>query len=100
LLFSSDPIDAKEAQAIGLVDEIVEPDALPQRLAERATELAQGPTLALGLAKRLLQDSYAADLATFLKHEVSAQGVLLQSDDYREGRLALREKRDPRFTGR
>ncbi len=100
LLFGSDPIDAQTAQAMGLVDEVVEPEALAGRLAERAAELAQGPTLALGLAKRLLLDSYSLDLAGFLQRETSLQGVLLNSQDYAEGRLAFREKRDPKFNGR
>ena len=100
LLFKRDAVLATEALAMGLVDEVLEPEALPARIAEFAADLADRPTLAMGLAKRLLQESSSLDLAAFLKRETESQGILLQSEDHREGRLAFREKRPPKFVGR
>lgn len=99
LMYRRDPVGAERALELGLVDELVEPEALMTRTAEFAADLAERPTLAMGLAKRLLQESFSLDLDTFLRREVAAQGVALGSEDYQEGRVAFREKRSPKFNG-
>ena len=62
--------------------------------------LAAGPTRALGLSKRLLNDSFETDLADSLEREAAYQSLATTSGDLVEGMAAFKERRDPRFTGR
>ena len=54
LIFSGRAVDAEEALAIGLVDEIVSPEFVESRALARAAELAAGAVVAQGLAKRAI----------------------------------------------
>ena len=65
-----------------------------------AARLAAGPTRALGLSKRLLNESFETDLADSLEREAAYQSLATTSDDLVEGMAAFKERRDPRFTGR
>ena len=99
-LVSNRPLDAAEALELGLVDEVVPPDELGQRLAERAQALAAGPTRALALTKRLLADAPGTPLREQLEREALAQAEAASTEDFREGVAAFLEKRAPRFSGR
>lgn len=57
LVFSGRRLPATEAHALGLVDHLVAVEEFGTEVARRAAELAAGPTIALGLAKRLLDQS-------------------------------------------
>ncbi len=93
-------LTAAEAHTWGLVSEVAEADAFAARVAERAAELAAGPTLAMGLAKRLFDEAATATLQEQLEREAQAQAVAAASEDFREGVAAFGEKREPRFSGR
>jgi 2-(1,2-epoxy-1,2-dihydrophenyl)acetyl-CoA isomerase len=99
LVYSGRRIDAAEAQALGLVSAVV-PDAQLEAAAwEHARAFAQGPTLALGFAKKMFKLMYQPDLEAFLDAEAWAQGLALQSDDHKEGVHAFFDKRPPVFKG-
>jgi 2-(1,2-epoxy-1,2-dihydrophenyl)acetyl-CoA isomerase len=90
-------VDAEEALALGLVHEVVPEDELMQRTLELARELANGPQVAMRLLKRAVYN--AAELA-FDKacDDIAARtAVSDHHPDAREGVLAWREKRVPRF---
>jgi 2-(1,2-epoxy-1,2-dihydrophenyl)acetyl-CoA isomerase len=57
------------------------------------------PTLALGLTKRLLNESLSNDLEAQLKLESKLQIQAGSSNDYKEGVTAFVEKRKPEFKG-
>lgn len=97
---SNRKLSAADAQAWGLVSEVVEADAFPSRVAETAATLAAGPTRAIGMTKRLFDHAAAATLEEQLELEAQLQSVAAQSDDFREGVTAFVEKRPPRFEGR
>jgi 2-(1,2-epoxy-1,2-dihydrophenyl)acetyl-CoA isomerase len=92
-------LTAAEAHAWGLVSEVVEAESLAARVAERAAELAAGPTRAIALTKRLYDDAATATLEQQLEREAEAQAEAAQTNDFREGVAAFGEKREPRFTG-
>ena len=64
-----------------------------------ARELSDGPTLALGLMKGMLQSSCEADLGSFLERETLVQTLLVGSRDHREGVDALACANRPQFRG-
>jgi len=68
LVFTGRMVDASEAHAIGLVDAVVEGDALDAAL-ERATAFARGPRSALALAKRAVDGGLQGSLADGLDLE-------------------------------
>jgi 2-(1,2-epoxy-1,2-dihydrophenyl)acetyl-CoA isomerase len=92
-------LTAAEAHAWGLVSEVVEADSFPARVAERAAELAAGPTRAVALTKRLYDEAASSTLEEQLEREAEAQAESAQTDDFQEGVAAFGEKREARFSG-
>jgi 2-(1,2-epoxy-1,2-dihydrophenyl)acetyl-CoA isomerase len=89
-----------EAVDLGLAYRCVEADRLDGEATELAALLAEGPTRALGLSKRLLNASFETDLADALEREAAYQSLATTSSDLVEGMAAFKERRDPGFTGR
>jgi len=92
-------LSAAEAFDYGLVNEVVADDAVLARAREVAEQLANGPTRAIGLIKRLVYESWGRELASGLLREGDAVFELLSSGDLQEGFQAFHEKRPARFTG-
>jgi 2-(1,2-epoxy-1,2-dihydrophenyl)acetyl-CoA isomerase len=92
--------DAETALARGLVGEVVPLDRLAERGAELGRELAAGPTVAIGHAKRLLDESHRRSLAEQLVEERAAGEACARTDDHREALAAASERREPVFRGR
>ena len=93
-------LTAPEAHAWGLVSEVVDADAFEARMAERAGELAAGPTRGIALTKRLFDAAPANTLAQQLELEADLQTEAAQTEDFREGVAAFVEKRAVAFEGR
>jgi 2-(1,2-epoxy-1,2-dihydrophenyl)acetyl-CoA isomerase len=99
-LTSGRTLIAAEAQAWGLVSEVVEADALAGRTAELAAELAAGPTRGIGMTKRLVDRAAGSTLEEQLEREAQLQTAATRTEDFRAGVDAFLEKREPRFEGR
>jgi 2-(1,2-epoxy-1,2-dihydrophenyl)acetyl-CoA isomerase len=99
LTFFADVIDARQAESIGLVNEVVPAGELDAVADDWGRRLASGPTLALGLSKRLLDASSSVTLAQALEDEARCQHITHASKDVREGIAAFLERREPRFSG-
>jgi 2-(1,2-epoxy-1,2-dihydrophenyl)acetyl-CoA isomerase len=91
--------DAAEADAMGMLNEVVEPDELDAAARRWARLLADGPPVALGLLKRNLQDSLSTSFDASLRNETLAHDICASTNDMREGVLAMAQKREPNFVG-
>jgi 2-(1,2-epoxy-1,2-dihydrophenyl)acetyl-CoA isomerase len=100
MAFFGKPLTARELSELGLVNYLVEPEALETKMFTVAKELTQGPPLALGLAKKLIDQSWDLDLEDMLEVEALTQATCLQSEDFQEGAAAFYEKRSPLFKGK
>jgi 2-(1,2-epoxy-1,2-dihydrophenyl)acetyl-CoA isomerase len=100
LVFFGDDLSAQDAERLGLVNKVVPGDTLEATAREWATRLAQGPTFAIGLSKRLLNRSLQADMDTLFAEEAFTQALTANSEDMREGIRSFMEKRPPAFKGR
>jgi 2-(1,2-epoxy-1,2-dihydrophenyl)acetyl-CoA isomerase len=100
LVFFGDDLSAQDAERLGLVNKVVPAAELEKTAREWAERLAQGPTFALGLSKRLLNRSLQADMDTLFAEEAFTQALVANSEDMREGIRSFMEKRPPKFTGR
>jgi 2-(1,2-epoxy-1,2-dihydrophenyl)acetyl-CoA isomerase len=100
LVFFGDELSARDAERLGLVNRVVPGADLERAVREWAERLAQGPTFAIGLSKRLLNRSLQADLETLLAEEAFTQALVGHSEDLTEGIRAFMEKRPPAFKGR
>ena len=100
LLLLSPRLSAEEALALGLVHRVVPAEKLMEEALSLAKELAQGPTRAYALTKKLLLETYRLSLTEALALEAVLQGQAGQTQDHGEGVRAFREKRPPRFQGR
>jgi len=100
LTMLAEKITADQAKELGLVYQVVAPDALVDTAFETAKHLATQPTRALGLIKRAFNHSLGVDLDAQLKYEEDLQREAGRTADYAEGVHAFLEKRSPRFTGK
>jgi 2-(1,2-epoxy-1,2-dihydrophenyl)acetyl-CoA isomerase len=100
LLVLGTAIDGRTAVDWGLGHRAVPAADVDATAEALARQLADGPTVSLGLAKWLLHTSSEHTLEQHLRDEAFAMELSSRSEDFREGLKAFVEKRDPRFTGR
>jgi enoyl-CoA hydratase/carnithine racemase len=93
MAFTGEIVDAARALEIGLVNRVVQPDALLAETIGLATQIAQAPRLALEATKQQLRQSWHMDLVSSMNLSFWAVSSLTYSDDLREGVAAAREKR-------
>jgi 2-(1,2-epoxy-1,2-dihydrophenyl)acetyl-CoA isomerase len=100
LIWSGEVFDAARALELGYVQRVVPHDKLMDETYAYARRLAEGPPIAMQLAKRLV---YRAQDQTFMEALEAAQAAMAMvqsTEDSKEGPRAFGEKRKPQFTGR
>ena len=95
LLLTGRLFDAAEAQRLGLVTEIVDPERLEARVEELATVLKAHSPESLAATKRLLAAQNKAWLDQALGEALEAQAEARTTHDFQEGITAFLEKRKP-----
>lgn len=100
VLLFGDTLDAATAERYGLVNRVVPHDHLVPAATDWARRLASGPTQAIGMTKRMLNNELHLDLISALEAEAQAQALMLLGEDHRIFYQAFKDKVDPRFVGR
>jgi enoyl-CoA hydratase/carnithine racemase len=100
LLFSAEPIDAAEADRIGLVNRIVPAGREVEAALEMARLFARRAPLSLWFAKRAVNDGLAMPLEAALAFEIGLTTQLFTTEDRTEGVRAFLDKRPAEFRGR
>ncbi len=95
LLLTGRLFPAGEAQSLGLVTEVVAPEALPARAAALAATLLRNSPASLRATKALLTAQNRAWLDQALTTAMLAQAESRTTADFREGIAAFLEKRPP-----
>ena len=99
LIFTGKTIDAATALEYGLINEVVPNGLVLDKGRELAHLLANGPTRALGMAKRIMHQATHMSLEDILEMEAYGQSIIFQTRDFLEGRKAFEEKREAKFLG-
>lgn len=99
LMLRNRVLSAADALDWGVIDQVVPAAELDAESRKVARELAAGPTLAYGAAKRLLVGSFENGLETQMELESIAISQAGGTADGKEGLAAFFAKRPPQFTG-
>lgn len=99
VMMLGDKVSAHEALNLGMIYKLFPIGFFEEEVLALATTLANMPTLALGLTKRLLNQSLTNTLEQQLALESDLQIKASSSNDYKEGVTAFMEKRTPEFNG-
>src|SRR3954468_4170984 len=100
LILTGRRIGAGRARELGIVSEVVPSAELPAAAARWAAEIASAAPLALGAAKRAIDEGVSRSLADGLKIEQNRYEEVLLTDDRNEGLAALIKKRPPAYKGK
>ncbi|MFV2054141.1 2-(1,2-epoxy-1,2-dihydrophenyl)acetyl-CoA isomerase PaaG [Aliiroseovarius sp. YM-037] len=99
LALTAEPLQAAKAAEWGLIWKAVPDNTLMDEARALATQLAEGPTVGLGMTKQAIQAAATNSLNAQLDQEAASQKTCGQTQDYAEGVSAFLEKRAPKFTG-
>lgn len=99
LMMLGDKVTAQDALQMGMIFKIYPTGLFEEEVMSLASTLAQMPTKAIGLTKRLLNQSMTNNLEQQMGLESDLQIEASSSNDYKEGVTAFVEKRIPEFKG-
>jgi enoyl-CoA hydratase/carnithine racemase len=100
MLWTGDFVAAEEAERIGLVNKVLPDEELMAHTMQVAERLANGPTVAIRLMKRMVRQGAASTFPEALTFAAACVGVVSGTEDYREATAAFAETRKPVFRGR
>jgi 2-(1,2-epoxy-1,2-dihydrophenyl)acetyl-CoA isomerase len=100
LIMTGRTVSAKEAEVLGLVTKAVPASELDNTVNEIAEKLANGPTKALGLSKRVVNQASGLELSEAMEYEAQNQDIAGKTKDHLEAVQAFLEKRQPKFSGK
>jgi len=99
LLLTGRAFEAGEAQALGLVNEVVSPKALMPRAKELAKQLMENSPAALRMTKKLLNSYLAKSLDKQVETAIHENAAIRSTPEFQEGVASFLEKRKPSWSG-
>lgn len=100
LLYTGERIDGERAAELGLLDRLVDEPDLHDQAHRFAARLAAAAPLALRSIRATQRQGLVERFLEATAHEAAEQARLRQTEDFREGTAAARERREPRWLGR
>jgi 2-(1,2-epoxy-1,2-dihydrophenyl)acetyl-CoA isomerase len=100
LMLLGDKVSATDAEKLGMLYKVFPSETFMEEVNNLASVLSNMPTKALGMTKRLLNESLTNNLKSQLDIESKLQIEAAQSEDYAEGVDAFVNKRRPEFKGK
>lgn len=99
MLFAAEPIDAKEALRMGLINRLTTRGGALAKACEMAELYATRAPLSLAFVKRAVHRGMQMDLASAIEFETFLVTTVYGTQDKQEGITAFLEKRRPSFKG-
>jgi enoyl-CoA hydratase/carnithine racemase len=99
LLYTGRVLKGEEAERWGFLNSICAPEAVLSEAQTLAAELADGPTFANAMTKRMLEMEWAMSVESAIEAEAVAQALCMQTEDFARAYHAFAEKRKPVFEG-
>jgi enoyl-CoA hydratase/carnithine racemase len=99
LLFTGRAMTADEGERWGFFNALVTPGALLAHAQEQARFLADGPTFAHGITKKMLQQEWSMSIEQAIECEAQAQALCMATNDFHRAYHAFVAKQKPVFEG-
>lgn len=99
LLYTGRSMSGAEAERWGFFNSLHEPDALAGAAQTLARSLADGPTFAHGMTKKMLQQEWNMGVDEAIEAEAQAQAICMATNDFHRAYHAFVAKQTPAFEG-
>jgi enoyl-CoA hydratase/carnithine racemase len=99
LLFTGRAMSGEEAERMGFYNALAAPEDLLARAKEMARSLAEGPTFAHAMTKKMLLQEWNMGLDQAIEAEAQAQAICMQTKDFERAYQAFANKKTPKFEG-
>jgi enoyl-CoA hydratase/carnithine racemase len=99
LLFTGRSLGAEEAERWGFFNRLASPEAVLNEAQKLAADLADGPTFANAMTKRMLEMEWAMSVEAAVDAEAVAQALCMQTEDFARAYRAFAAKQKPVFEG-
>jgi len=99
LAFTGEIIGPERAAELGLVNEVYSNDRFDACCEDLTSMIASKPPIALQQINYLINQGSENSLENTLRSEATTQTMLLETDDFQEAVSALKDKREPNYTG-